>query len=165
MSRLGIRSTSKTAVAASLILALLARMPFADGLLLHDHSDHGVHSHTVTLDDLREGDLREAWHRHHDDDRDDGTNESDGGESRRAGTDSLLIFVSDPANTTGIHRSSGAVIASIRTLSSSVLPRSMLSKDPTDSPRFLTAPWPSAHPLRPAFALDALLQSSHALLL
>ncbi|MCH8967450.1 MAG: hypothetical protein IID43_07200 [Planctomycetes bacterium] len=148
-----------------MILALLARVPFADGLLLHDHSDHGVHSHTVTLDDLREGDLRAVWHRHHDDDRDDRNNDSDGGESRRAGTDSLLIFVSDPANAAGIHGSSGTVIASIRPLSSSVLPRSMLPSDPTESSRFLTAPWPSARPLRPAFALDALLQSSHALLL
>ena len=57
MSRLSIRSTCKTAVAATLVLALLARVPFADGLLLHDHSDHGVHSHAVALNDLREGDL------------------------------------------------------------------------------------------------------------
>ena len=54
MSRLSIRSTCKTAVAAPLILTLLAGVPFADGLLLHDHSDHGVHSHRVMLDDLPE---------------------------------------------------------------------------------------------------------------
>ena len=161
MSRFNIRSTCKTAVAAPLILALLARVPFADGLLLHDHSDHGIHSHTVTLDDLREGDLRAAWYRHHDEDRNDRNNDSDDGEY----ADLLFIFVSDPAITTGIHCSSGAVIASIQHLSSKVLPRSMLPSDPTDTYRFSAAPWPSAHPLRPAFALDALLQSSHALLL
>lgn len=161
MSRFSMRSTCKTAVAAPLILALLARVPFADGLLLHDHSDHGVHSHTVTLDDLREGDLRAAWHRHHDEDRDDRNNDSDGGEY----ADSLFIFVNDPAIATGIHCSSGAVIASIQHLSSKVLPRLMLSSDPTDTYRFSAAPWPWAHPLRPACALDALLQSSHALLL
>ena len=165
MSRFNIRSTCNTTVAASLILALLARVPFADGLLLHDHGDHGVHSHTVTIDDLREGALRAAWHRHHDDihddDRDDRNNDSDGGEY----ADLLFIFVNDPATATGIHCSSGAVIASIQHLSSKVLPRSMLPSDPTDTYRFSAAPWPSAHPLRPAFALDALLQSSHALLL
>ncbi|MEE9293685.1 MAG: hypothetical protein V3W34_01805 [Phycisphaerae bacterium] len=148
-------------MAAPLILALLARVPFADGLLLHDHSDHGVHSHTVTLDDLHEGDLRAAWHHHHDEDRDDRNNDTDGGEYAEL----LFIFVSDPANATGIHCSSGAVIASIQHPSSKILPRSMLSSDPTDASRFLAAPWPSAHPLRPACALDALLQSSHALLL
>ncbi len=165
MSRLNIRSTCKTAVAASLILALLARVPFADGLLLHDHSDHGVHSHAVTLDNLREGDLRAAWHRYHDgihdDDRDDRNDDSDGGEV----ADSVFIFVSDPASATGIHCSSGTAIASIQHLSSKVLPRSMLSSDPAGASRSLTAPWPSAYPLRPAYALDALLQSSQALLL
>ncbi len=169
MSKLNIRSTCKTAVAVPLILALLARVPFADGLLLHDHSDHGVHSHAVALDDLCEGDLREAWHRYHDDihddDRDDRNNDSNGGESRRAGTDSLLILVNAPADAMRIHCSSGAAIASIRHLSSKVLPRSMLSSDPTNTYRFSAAPWPSARPLRPACALDALLQSSHALLL
>ena len=165
MNRLSIRSTCRAAVAAPLILALLARVPFADGLLLHDHNDHGVHTHPVTLDDLRDGDLCAAWHRNHDDshhdDRDDRNNDSDGGEY----VDSLFIFVSVPATTLGIHRSSGAVIASIQHLSSKVLPRSMLSGDPPDTCGLSTAPWPSAHPLRPAFALDALLQSSHALLL
>ncbi len=162
MSKLNIRSTCKTAVAAPLILALLARVPFADGLLLHDHRDHGVHSHTVTLDDLREGDLREAWHRYHDDihddDRDDGNNDSNDGDY----ADSLLILVNAPADAMRIHCSSGAAI---RHLSSRVLPRSMLSSDPTNAYRFSAAPWPSARPLRPACALDALLQSSHALLL
>ncbi len=157
MSRLSIRSTCKTAVAAPLILALLVRVPFADVLVLHDHGDHGVHSHTVTIDDLREGALRAAWHRHHDEE----SNDSDGGEY----ADSLFIFVNDPAIATGIHCSSAAEIATIQHLSSKVLPRSMLSSDPTDPYRFSAAPWPSAHPLRPAFALDALLQSSHALLL
>lgn len=165
MSRLNIRSTCNAFVAAALILALLARMPLADGLLLHDHSDHGVHSHTVTLDDLREGDLCASWHRYHDDkhddDRDDRNNDSDGGEY----AEPLLIFVSDPAVAMGIHGSSGAVIASIQHPSSSVLPRSMLPSDSIASAKLSPAPWPSAHPLRPAFALDALLQSSHALLL
>ena len=162
MSRLSIRSTCKTAVAAPLILALLARVPFADGLLLHDHSGHGVHSHTVTLDDLREGDLRAAWHRYHGEDCDDKNNDSDGGEY----ADPLFIFVNDPANATSILCSSGAVIASIQHLSSKVLlPRSMRSSDPTEADRFSAAPCPPAHPLRPASALDALLQSSHALLL
>ncbi len=165
MSRFNIGSTCNALVAAPLILALLARVPFADGLLLHDHSDHGVHSHTVTLDDLREGDLRAAWHRYHDDihdeDRNDRNNDSDDGEF----ADLWFIFVSDPAITTGIHCSSSAVIASIQHLSSEVLPRSMLPSDPTDASRFSAASWPSAHPLRPASALDALLQSSHALLL
>ena len=169
MSRLSIRSTCNAPVAAAVILAVLARVPFADGLLLHDHNDRGVHSHTVMLDDLRNNDPFAAWHRHHDDipydDRDDRNNDSDGDDSRRAGTDPLFIFVSDPAMATGIHCSSATVIASIQKPSSRVLPRSMLPGDPPDSSRFLTAPWPSAHPLRPACALDALLQSSHALLL
>ncbi len=165
MSRFNIRSTCKTAVAASLILALLARVPFADGLLLHDHGDHGVHAHAVMLDDLREGELCAAWHGYHDDihddDRDDRNNDSDGGEY----ADSLLIFVNDPAIAAGIHCSSGAVIASIQHPSSKVLPRSMLPSDSTATARFSHTPWPSAHPLRPASALDSLLQSSHALLL
>ena len=165
MSRLDIRSTCNALVAAPLILSLLARVTFADGLLLHDHSDHGIHAHTVTLDDVREGDLRAAWHRYHDDihddERDDRHNDSDGGEY----ADSLLIFVDDPAAAMGIHGSSGAVIASIQHPSSKALPRSMLPSDSTDASRFLTAPWPSAHPLRPVCALAALLQSSHALLL
>ena len=57
MSRFKTRSTCKALVAIPLVLALLARVPFADGLLLHDHSDHGVHAHTVALDDMRDGDL------------------------------------------------------------------------------------------------------------
>ena len=165
MNRLGIRSTRRVTVAAALVLALLARVPFADGLLLHDHSDHGVHSHTVTLDDLREGGLCASWHRYHngihDDERDDRNNDSDGGEY----VDSLFIFVSVPATALGIRCSSGATIASIQHPSSTVLPRSMLPNDSTASAKLSPAPWPSAHPLRPAFALDALLQSSHALLL
>ncbi len=108
MNRLSIRTTGSIAVAAPLILALLARVPFADGLLLHDHSDHGVHSHTVTLDDLHEGDLRVAWHgRHddlHDDDREDRNNDSDGGEY----LEPLLIFVSASATVLAMPRSSGA---------------------------------------------------------
>ncbi len=165
MSRLSIRSTCKTAVAAPLILALLARAPFADGLLLHDHRDHGVHSHRVMLDDLREGGLCAAWYRYHDDihadGRDDRNNDTDADDY----ADSLFIFVNDPATTMGIHCSSGTMIASIQQPSSKVLSRSMLWSDPTDTCRFSPAPWPSAHPLRPACALDALLQSSHALLL
>ena len=156
-------------MAALLILALLVRVPFSDGLLLHDHSDHGIHSHTVTLDDLREGDLRAAWHRYHDnihddghrDGNNDGSSDSDGGEY----VDSLFIFVSDPAVATGIHCSSGTAIASIQHLSSKVLPRSMLPGDSTATARLSPTPWPSADPVRPACALDALLQSSHALLL
>ena len=169
MSTLNIRATCKTAVASSLVLALLVRVALADGLLLHDHSDHGVHAHAVTLDDLCEGDLRPTWHHAHDDmhddDRDDRNNDSDGGESRRAGTDSLVVFLNSPANASSIHCWSGAVIASIHQLSSTVLPRSVPSSHTPDASRFLTAPMPSAHPLRPASALDALLQSSHALLL
>lgn len=165
MNRLSIRSTGRAAVAAPLILALLARMPFADEWLFHDHSDHGVHSHTVTLDDLREGDLCASWHRYHDDshndDRDDRNNDSDGGEY----AEPLLILVSDPVVATGTHCSSGAVTASIQHLSSTVLPRSMLPSDSIAPAKLSPAPWPSAHPLRPAFVLDALLQSSHALLL
>ena len=55
MSRLSIRSTCKTGVTAPLILALLAGVPFANGFLLHDHSDHGIHSHAVMLAGLGEG--------------------------------------------------------------------------------------------------------------
>ena len=161
MKRLSIRSSRNIVVASSLILVLLARLSFADGLLLHDHSDHGVHSHTVTLDDLREGELRAAWYHHHDEDRDDRNNDSEGGED----ADPLFIFVNDPATAKGIHYSSGAAIASIQQLSSKVLPRSTLLSDPAATYRSSAAPWPSAHPLRPASALDALLQSSHALLL
>jgi len=152
-------------VATTLILALLARVPIADGLLLHDHSDHGVHAHTVTLDDMREGDLCASWYRYHDDshddDRDDRNNDSDGCEY----VDSQFIFVGVPATAMGIHSSSCAVIASIQHSSSNVLPRSMLPSDSAAKANLPPAPWPAAHPLRPAFALDALLQSSHALLL
>jgi hypothetical protein len=152
-------------VAASLILALQARVPFVGGLLLHDHSDDGVHSHTVTLDDMRAGDLCASWHRFHDDshndDRDNRSNDSDGSEY----TDSLLIFVSTPATATGIHCSSGAMIASIQHLSSKVLPRSMLPSYSTSTSRFSRTPWPSTQPLRPFCALNALLQCSQALLL
>ena len=161
MSRLSIRSTCKTAVAASLVLALLARVPFADGLLLHDHSDHGIHSHTVTLDDLHDHNLHEAWHHHHDEEPDDGNSDSDGGEY----TDPLFILVNDPVPAADMHRSSGAAIASIQRLSSKILPRSMLPDDPTDIHRLWASARLSPHPPRPAFALDALLQSSRALLL
>ena len=161
MSKLSIRSTCRIAVTVSLALSLLARASFADGLLLHDHGDDGIHSHTVTLDDLREGGLRAGWHRNHDNIHDDRNNDSDGGEY----ADSLFIFVSAPVLTMSIHCSSGAVIPSIRHLSSKILPRSMLPSDPTDTSRFSASSWPSSHPLRPAFALDALLQSSQALLL
>ena len=61
--------------------------------------------------------------------------------------------------------SSGVVTVSIRHASSNVFPRSMLLSDATDTCRFSAAPWPAAHALRPVCALDALLQSSHALLL
>ena len=165
MSRFNIRSTCNAFVAVAMILALPARMPFADGLLLHDHSDHGVHAHSVTLDDLREGDLCESWHRYHDDshrdDRDDQSDDLDGSEY----VDSLFIFVSDPSTALGIHCQSGAVIASIQHPSSAVLARSMLPSDSAAIAGFSHTSWPSAHPLRPASALDALLQSSHALLL
>ena len=165
MCRLCFRSTCNAWVAAPLILALLASVPFADGVLLHDHGDQGIHTHTVTRDDLCEGDLRAKWHRHHDDipddDHDDRNNDSGG----REYAESLFIFVSDPALATGIHNSSSSVIPSNRHLSSRVLPRSMLPSDPYDAFRFMAAPWPSAQPLRPAFALDALLQTSRALLL
>ncbi len=148
-----------------MIFALLARVLFADGLLSHDHSDHGVHSHTVTLDDLREGNLRASWHRYHDDihddDRDDRSNDSDGGEY----ADPLFIFVNGPATAMGIHYSSGVVTASIQHLSSKAFPRSMLLSEPTDTYLLSAAPRPSAHALRPASVLDALLQSNHALLL
>ena len=165
MSRFNIKSTYKTAVAAPLILALLARVAFANGLLSHDHSDHGVHSHTLTLDDLHEGNLRASWHRYHDDihddDRDDRNDDSDGEEY----AEPLFIFVNDPATALGMRYSSNVVTASIQHPSSSVFPRSMLLSDATDTCRFSAAPWPSAHALRPVCALDALLQSSHALLL
>ena len=98
MSTLNIRATCKTAVASSLVLALLVRVALADGLLLHDHSDHGVHAHAVTLDDFCEGDLRTTWHHAHDDmhddDRYDRNNDSDGGEH----ADSLFVFLNNPAN-------------------------------------------------------------------
>lgn len=165
MSRLSIRSTCKTAVAAPLILTLLAGVPFADGLLLHAHSDHGVHSHRVMLDDLRQGGLCASWYRYHDDTHDDRRNDRNNDTDGDDYADSLFIFVNDPATTMGIHCSSGAVIVSTQHLSPQVIPRSMLSGDPTDTYHFSAAPWPSAHPLRPAGALDALLQSSHALLL
>lgn len=165
MSRFKTGSTCKALVAVPLVLAMLARVPFADGLLLHDHSDHGVHTHTVALDDLRDGDLCASWHRYHDDshddDRDDRNNDSNGGEY----ADSPFIFVGVPATTLGIPCSSGAVIASIQHPSSKALPRSMLPSDSAATAGFSHAPLPSTHPLRPAFALDALLQSSHALLL
>ena len=106
MNRLSIRSTRRPAAAALLILAMLARVSFANGLLLHDHGDDGVHAHKVTLDDLREGDLCASWHRYHDDshhdDRDDRNNDSDGGEY----VDSLFIFVSVPAAALGIRSDS-----------------------------------------------------------
>ena len=161
MSRFNIRSTYRIAVSAPLMLALLARVAFANGLVSHDHSDHGVHSHAVTLDDLREGNLPASWHRYHDDDRDDRNTELDGGEY----AEPLFIFVNDPATALGIRYSSGVVTASIQHPSSNVFSRSMLLSAPTDTCRFSAAPWPSAHPLRPASALDALLQSSHSLLL
>ena len=121
MSRFNIRSTFKIAVSAPLILALLARVAFANGLVSHDHSDHGVHSHAVTLDDLREGDVRTAWHRHHDEDRDDSNIELDAGEY----ADSVYLFVNHPAVAKRIRCSSGVMIASIQHLSSKALPRSM----------------------------------------
>ncbi len=161
MGRLGIISTCKTAAAASLIFALLARLPIAGGLLLHAHSDRGIHSHAVTPNDLREGELRTSWRHHHDDDRDDHSNESDGDEC----VDSLFIFVSEPAIVMGFHFSSGGVIAAVQHPSLSILPRSMLPSDPVEGSRLLNAHRPLAQPLRPAGALDALLQGSHALLL
>ena len=165
MSRFNIRSTCDAFMATALVLALLARVPFPDGLLLHDHSDRGVHSHTVMLDDLREGDLCASWHHYHDDshqdDRDDRNNDSDGGEC----TGLLLIFANAPATARGIRCSSDAMIASIQHLCSKVLPRSILPSDPTDTFRLFAAASPWGHPLRPVSAIDALLQSSHALLL
>lgn len=171
MGKFNIRSTGNALVAPALILAVLARLPIADGLLLHNHSDHGVHSHTVTLDDLRDGEQHASWHSHHDDtpdgDDNDRNNESKESKDSDSGehTESLLIFVSDPAMALGIHCPSGAVIASMRHPSATVLPRSMLPSDSTGIARFLASTWPSAHPRRPASALDALLQSSRALLL
>ena len=162
MSRLSFRSTCNTSVAASLVLTLLARAPFADGLLLHDHSDHGAHSHIVTLDDLREGDLRASWHRHHDEDGQDNKND---GTDRGEQADAWFIIVSAPPIARGIHCSSSAVIATILQPSPRALPRLMLPSGPTDSYSFSSSTRPSAHALRPALALDALLQSSHALLL
>jgi len=161
MSRLSGRPTCRTAVVASLILAVLVRVPSADGLLLHDHSDHGVHAHTVTLDDLRDFDPHGAWHRHHDEEPDDRNNDSDVSEC----VDLLFIFINVPALATGVHCSSGAVVASIQQSSSKILPWSMLPSDPKATAGLSRTPRPSAPPLRPAFALDALLQSSHALLL
>ena len=165
MRRFSIRSAFKTAVASSLILALLVRVPFADGLLLHDHNDQGIHSHAVALDDLRGGDLRAALHRYHDDihnvDHHIRNNDSDGGEC----TGLLLIFANAPATARGIRCTSDAEIASIQHLCSKVLPRSILPSDPTDTFRLFAAASPWGHPLRPVSAIDALLQSSHALLL
>ena len=148
-------------VAAPLILALLAGAPFADGLLLHDHSDHGVHSHRLMLDDLGQGGLGVTWDRYHDDIHDDGRHDTDGDDS----FDSLFVLLIDSATGTGIHRATGAAIASAQHHSSNVIPRSMLHSDSRDPHRCSAAPWPSAHPLRPVSALDALLQGSHALLL
>lgn len=160
MNRSSIKSNCRTAAAAFLVLALLARVPFAQGLLLHDHGDDGFHSHAVTLDDLHEGDLRAAWHRHHENthenNREDRNNDSDGGEYAA----SLFIFVNDPSTALGILCSSSTMIASLRHLSSGVLPQSILPSSPSDASRR-----PLAHRRRPACALDALLQTSHALLL
>ena len=152
-------------MAAPLILTLLAGVPFADGLLLHDHSDHGVHSHRVMLDDLRHGGLCASWYRYHDDTHDDRRNRRNNDADGDDYAGLLFIFANDSAAARGIHCSSGAVIASTQHLSPQVMPRSMLSGNPTDTYRCSAAPWPSAQPMRPGGALDALLQSSHALLL
>lgn len=165
MNRFNLRSTCQIAVAVPLILALLASMPFSHGLLLHDHSDHGVHTHTVTIDDLNEGDSHASWHRHdydiHDDEDNDERHDSDDGER----TDPLFIFMNAPALAASIHGSSGAVLASSQYRSSKVLPRSMVPSHLTATAQRSPTPRLSAHSLRPAFALDALLQSSLALLL
>ncbi len=165
MSRFNIRSTYKPAVAAALILAVLGRVPFVGGLLLHDHSDHGVHSHAVTPDDLRDGDLCAAWYRDHGDSHDDDHDDRDNDPAGDEYADPLFLFVSAPVAVMGIRCSSGAVIASIQHPSSKAWPRSMLLSDSADAYRFSATPWPLAHPLRPDSALDALLQSSRALLL
>jgi hypothetical protein len=165
MNGFNTRSNRAAFMAVVLILATLARAPFAGGLVLHDHSDHGLHSHTVALDDLRDGELCTDWHHHHDGnhdhDSDDRKNDSDGD----ACADSLLVFVSIPANAVHSHFSSGAVFASILRSSSHASPRSMLPRDSTAIAKLSGDPWRSAHLLRPVCALDALLQSSHALLL
>ncbi len=160
-----VRSIGRAVVASLLILAVLARAPFANGVLLHEHGVHGVHAHAVAVDDIRQVGLRAAWHRHHDDshdeDRDDRNNDSDGGEYG----DSKFLFVSVPAAALGIPCSSGSAIASIQRPPSKVFARLKLPRKQVVPSRLSLSSWPSAHPLRPAFALDALLQSSHALLL
>lgn len=165
-------------MAASLIVGLLAtRALFAGGVLLHDHSDHGLHSHAVTFDELGEADLHAAWHHHDDrhqrDDRgeDHDNGDGDGRDDERRDSDdggladSLLIFVNDAAMTFVGHASSAAAIASIRHLSSTATPRSIVANSSTDPRRSSAAAWPSARPVRSGSALDTILQSSTALLL
>ncbi len=147
-----------------LIVSVLTRLPFAEGMLLHEHGDYGLHSHAVSLDDLREGDLCAAWHHHHDGDHAP-CNDNHSGSCDTEHSDSLLVIVNHPTIATGVHNATDTVIASTLRFSSRVWSRSMPQSDPPNTRRFLTAAWPSAHPQRPAFALDALLQSSHALLL
>lgn len=161
MSRLSNKSTGKMTVAAPLILALLAGAPFANGLLLHDHSDHGVHSHRLMLSDLGQVGLGATWDRYHDDIHDDDRNDPESNDS----FDSLFVLLIDSATGSGIYRSTGAVVSSVQRLSSRVVPQSMPHSDLRDPYRFSTSPCPSARPLHPVSALDALLQGSHALLL
>ncbi len=150
-------------MAAALVLVLLARVPSADGLLLHDHGDHGLHAHAVALDDLSGGGSRLAWHHHHhhDDGRHEKRDDTDGCEH----ADSLFIFVNAPATATGTHCASGAVFSPTQRFSPSASPRLIQSSDSIETRRFSVARQPCAHSLRPVSALDALLSSSHALLL
>ena len=165
MGRANIRSTCNALAAGLLILSLPMRAPFADGLLLHDHGDDGIHVHKVTPDDIRDDGLCASWHHDHghthDGDRHERNEDSDGG----AYADPVFIVMSVPAMALGIHCSSGATVASVPHVSSKVLRWSMLPRNSQTSGTLSPALRPSAHPLRPAFALDALLQTSHALLL
>lgn len=148
-------------MAGTLVFVLLARVPFVDGSLVHGHGYHGVHSHTVTLADPCEHDPHSTTHHRHNEDRGDGNNDSAGGER----TDSWFIIVNAAAVASGVHRSSSAVIAKLVHPCSKVRPRLMTPGGLTDFGSFSSATCPSVRALRPVLALDALLQSSHALLL
>ncbi len=163
--RRSIHKTYGGPVATALVVALLARVTSADVVLLHDHGEEGFHSHAVTLDDLHGSDLSVDWHSHHDDIPDDQHDNSEDGSRRSEHAEPLVIFVNAPAVATGVFGSFGSSLASMCHASFRAMPRSTRQSDRPSPSRFLPAPFHTAPPLRAAFALDALLQSSGALLL
>lgn len=171
MGRLQYISTCRRPVTGGLILTVLVMTPFADGVLLHEHNDQGIHSHAVTHDDLHVGDLSAAWRHHHDHSHDGCPHDADNNHQHSdkntddENGDSTFIFMNGLVNATRVRCSSGAVIASVQHAFSRELPRSILLRDMTASTRFIPGPWLSAQPLRPTCAVDALLQTSQALLL